>query len=202
MAGLLRRRGIEPGERVGIMLPNVPQFAVAYYGVLRAGGVIVPMNPLLKAREVEFYLADPEARLLFVWHEFAAAAQEGAKAAGAEAVGVTPGAFERLLGSVEPSEAVVDAAGDDTAVILYTSGTTGKPKGAELTHDNLERNVEVAVDLLASTRAPWSSGALPLFHAFGQTCAMNAAVAAGAHAVADPALRRQARRWRSSSATA
>ena len=180
VAGLLRSRGIERGERVGIMVPNVPQFAVVYYGVLRAGGVIVPMNPLLKAREVEFYLADPEARLLFAWHEFLAAAQEGADAAGAEVVGVTPGAFERLLGSIDPWEAVADAGAEDTAVILYTSGTTGKPKGAELTHHNLGRNVEVAVDLLSLDARSVVLGALPLFHAFGQTCAMNAAVAAGA----------------------
>jgi long-chain acyl-CoA synthetase len=180
VAGLLRGRGIGVGARVGIMLPNVPQFAVAYYGVLRAGGVVVPMNPLLKAREVEFYLGDSGAALVFVWHEFAAAAQAGATAAGAEAMEVTPGAFERLLGSSEANAQVIDVDGEDTAVILYTSGTTGKPKGAELTHANLGRNVEVAVDLLALDSRSVVLGALPLFHAFGQTCAMNAAVAAGA----------------------
>ncbi len=180
VAGLLRDRGIERGARVGIMLPNVPQFAVAYYGVLRAGGVVVPMNPLLKEREVGFYLSDPEARLLFAWHGFAAAAEAGAAAAGAEVVLVTPGTFERLLASTDPIEEVADVANDDTAVILYTSGTTGKPKGAELTHANLERNVEVAVELLRLDSQSVLLGALPLFHAFGQTCGMNAAVAAGA----------------------
>jgi long-chain acyl-CoA synthetase len=180
VAGLLRLRGIGAGARVGIMLPNVPQFAVAYYGVLRAGAVVVPMNPLLKAREVEFYLADSEARLVFAWHEFAAAAEAGATAAGAETVGVTPGPFERLLASVEPKAEVVGMEGDDTAVILYTSGTTGKPKGAELTHANLGLNVEAAVDLLGLDAHSVVLGVLPLFHAFGQTCAMNAAVAVGA----------------------
>jgi long-chain acyl-CoA synthetase len=179
VAGLLRRRGIGAGARVGIMLPNVPQFAVAYYGVLRAGAVVVPMNPLLKAREVEFYLADSEARLVFAWHEFTAAAEAGATAARAEAVSVTPGAFERLLSSVEPKPDVIDRDGDDTAVILYTSGTTGKPKGAELTHANLGMNVEVAVDLLGFDARSVVLGALPLFHAFGQVCGMNAAVAVG-----------------------
>ncbi len=162
------------------MLPNVPQFAVAYYGVLRAGGVVVPMNPLLKAREVEFYLRDSGAALVFAWHQFASAAGAGATAAGAEAVEVTPGEFERLLGSMQPDGDVIDAHGEDTAVILYTSGTTGKPKGAELTHANLGRNVEVAVDLLSLDVRSVVLGALPLFHAFGQTCALNAAVAAGA----------------------
>jgi len=88
---------------------------------------------------------------------------------------VTPGAFERLLGSTEANADVVDMEGEDTAVILYTSGTTGKPKGAELTHANLGHNVEVAVDLLALDARSVVLGALPLFHAFGQTCAMNAA---------------------------
>ncbi|HWE32127.1 MAG TPA: long-chain fatty acid--CoA ligase [Solirubrobacteraceae bacterium] len=180
VAGLLRSRGIDRGARVGLMLPNVPQFAVTYYGVLRAGGVIVPMNPLLKAREVEFYLSDSGAEVLFAWHGFADAAQDGAAAAGVESVVVTPGTFERLLGAIEPSHEVVEVADEDTAVILYTSGTTGKPKGAELTHLNLGRNVQVAVDLLDLNADSVVLGALPLFHAFGQTCGMNAAVAAGA----------------------
>jgi len=91
VAGLLRERGLEPGDRVGIMLPNVPQFAVAYYGVLRAGGVVVPMNVLLKEREVAFYLGDPEVKLVFAWHEFAQAAEHGAAQAGSECVLVAPG---------------------------------------------------------------------------------------------------------------
>src|SRR3954468_6244545 len=94
VAGLLREKGVEPGDPVGIMLPNVPHFPVVYYGVLRAGAVVVPMNVLLKAREVEFYLADPEAKLVFAWHDFADAAEKGAEAAGAEAILVTPGEFE------------------------------------------------------------------------------------------------------------
>src|SRR4051812_3852184 len=133
VAALLRDKGVEPGDRVGVMLPNVPYFAVAYYGVLRAGGVVVPMNVLLKGREVKFYLTDPEAKVLFAWHDFADAAQQGASEAGAELVAVKPGEFEQLLGEHEPEQDVADRAGDDTAVILYTSGTTGTPKGAELT---------------------------------------------------------------------
>src|SRR3954449_9361982 len=83
VAGLLRERGVQPGDPVGLMLPNVPYFPVIYFGILRAGGVIVPMNVLLKGREVSFYLTDPSAKHLFAWHEFAAAAQEGAQEAGA-----------------------------------------------------------------------------------------------------------------------
>ena len=88
MAGLLAAAGVAPGDRVGLMLPNVPEFAVLYYGVLRAGGVVVPMNPLLKAREVAYYLGDSGARLLFAWQAAAAEAAKGAEAAGAEAVAV------------------------------------------------------------------------------------------------------------------
>src|SRR3984957_16683495 len=84
VAGLLRDAGVAPGDRVGIMLPNVPYFAVCYYGVLRAGAVVVPMNVLLKTREVTYYLTDSGAKLLFAWDGFAEAAQAGAEAAGAE----------------------------------------------------------------------------------------------------------------------
>src|SRR3954451_318103 len=181
VAGLLRERGLEPGDRDGLMLPNVPHFAVIYYGILRAGGVVVPMNVLLKGREVNFYLSDPGARHLFAWHDFAAPAQEGAQAAGAEAIVVAPGEFEALLGGAQSAPENVARAGDDTAVILYTSGTTGTPKGAELTHDNLFKNAEVtARTLVQASEQDVILGALPLFHAFGQTCAMNVAVIAGA----------------------
>jgi long-chain acyl-CoA synthetase len=101
-AGLLRERGVGLGDRVGIMLPNVPYFAVAYYGVLRAGGAVVPMSVLLKQREVAFYLGDPEAKLVFAWHEFAEPAQAGAAQADAECVIVAPGEFEQLLATIDP----------------------------------------------------------------------------------------------------
>jgi long-chain acyl-CoA synthetase len=180
VAGLLRSKGVGPGDRVGIMLPNVPYFPVAYYGALRLGATIVPMNVLLKGREVTFYLQDPEVKVLFAWHDFAAAAEEGAQAAGTELVLVKPGEFEQLLAGAEPVREVADRDGSDTAVILYTSGTTGTPKGAELTHDNLRRNSEVSRSLFDLSAEDVVLGALPLFHSFGQTCAMNNCVAGGA----------------------
>ena len=179
-AALLKDKDLEPGDRVGIMLPNVPQFAVAYYGVLRAGGVVVPMNPLLKKREAGFYLEDPQAKLLFAWHEFEDAAEQAAKDAEAELVLVEPGKFEQLLGEHEPDFDVIDRDEDDTAVILYTSGTTGKPKGAELTHSNLLKNAEAGVSLAGASTDDVLLGALPLFHSFGQTCGLNAGMSAGA----------------------
>ncbi|HEX6677926.1 MAG TPA: long-chain fatty acid--CoA ligase [Actinomycetes bacterium] len=181
VAGLLRDRGVRPGDRVGVMLPNTPEFALVYYGVLRAGGVVVPMNPLLKAREVAYYLGDSGARLLFAWHGFADEASAGAERAEAEAVVVDPASFGEVLASVRPDREVAERQEDDTAVILFTSGTTGQPKGAELTHANLARNAEVVrTDLEQLTADDVIFGGLPLFHSFGQTCTLNAAVAAGA----------------------
>ncbi len=179
VARLLSDRGVAAGDRVGIMLPNVPYFAVCYYGVLRAGGVVVPMNVLLKEREVAFYLGDSQAKLLFAWHQFADAAEMGAAEAGAECVLVKPGEFEQLLAGVEPEPEVAERGEDDTAVILYTSGTTGKPKGAELTHRNLSGNVEVVNGMFGFGEHTVTLGALPLFHSFGQTCALNSTIRAG-----------------------
>ena len=181
VAGLLRAKGVRPGDRVGIMLPNVPYFPIVYYGVLRAGGIAVPMNVLLKGREIAFYLGDPGARLVFAWEGFAAEAREGAAEAGAEVISVAPGEFDRLLVGAEPRRELEDRAAEDTAVILYTSGTTGKPKGAELTHENLHRNATVSVStLLHMSERDVLLGALPLFHTFGQTVCMNCSTVVGA----------------------
>ena len=179
VAGLLRAKGVQPGDRVGIMLPNVPYFAACYYGALRVGAAVVPMNVLLKEREVGYYLGDSGAALLLAWHEFADAAHLGAEHAGAECVLVEPGDFETLLGRCDPVRDTVERAAADTAVILYTSGTTGTPKGAELTHENLLRNVEVVLGLFGIDERAVMLGALPLFHSFGQTCALNATIAVG-----------------------
>jgi long-chain acyl-CoA synthetase len=180
VAGMLREKGVEPGDRVGIMLPNVPYFPVVYYGILRAGAVVVPMNPLLKGREVEFYLKDPEAKVMFAWHDFAEAAEKGASEVDAEVVLVKPGEFENVVGEAEAVTEVAERDGDDTAVILYTSGTTGTPKGAELTHDNLLSNVETILDSLIEIQPDdVVLGALPFFHSFGQTCGLNSSMKAG-----------------------
>jgi long-chain acyl-CoA synthetase len=176
VAGLLTDRGVGPGDRVGLMLPNVPEFAAVYYGVLRAGAVVVPMNPLLKAREVEYYLADSGATVLFAWHS---AAKEAVAGAGDTEVIVVADGFATTLAPAEPG--LVERSADDTAVILYTSGTTGRPKGAELTHDNLIRNVEVVLsDLVQLGPDDVVFGGLPMFHSFGQTVTLNATIATGA----------------------
>jgi long-chain acyl-CoA synthetase len=179
IVGLLREHGVEPGDRVGIMLPNVPYFPVCYYGILRAGAIVVPMNVLLKKREVGYYLKDPEAKLLIAWDDFAEGAQTGAEEAGAECLLVKVGEFENQVGAAEAVTEVAETGDGDTAVILYTSGTTGQPKGAELSNANLTRNAEASRGLFGLGSAAVVLGALPLFHTFGQTCGMNATLGGG-----------------------
>jgi long-chain acyl-CoA synthetase len=180
LAALLDAKGVKPGDRVGVMLPNVPEFPIAYYGVLRAGGVVVPMNVLLKRREIAFYLEDSGAELLLAWHGFGEEARLGAEDA-AELVEVEPESFAALLAEHEPGMEVAETDEDDTAVILYTSGTTGKPKGAELTHDNLFRNAEISSRTTCEIgEGDIVLGSLPLFHSFGQSVSMNASLLVGA----------------------
>src|SRR3954447_379330 len=147
-AGLLRSKGIEPGDRVGMQLPNVPYFPIVYFGALRIGAIVVPMNPLLKDREVAYHLSDSGAKVIVAWHGFEDAARGGADQAGAECIIATPGEFEQTLGDAEAVDEVVDRADDDPAVIIYTSGTTGTPKGATLMHTNLSSGAETARDLV------------------------------------------------------
>jgi long-chain acyl-CoA synthetase len=177
-AGLLKSLGVEPGDRVGIMLPNVPAFPIAFFGALGAGAVVVPMNPLLKSREVAYYLGDSGAKVLFAWHAVADEATKGAADTGTQVVDVADPLLP--LSSQDPVPVTEDRGGDDDAVILYTSGTTGRPKGAELTHANLTRNAELtATTLLKSGTGDVVMGCLPLFHVFGLTCGLNATVMAG-----------------------
>jgi long-chain acyl-CoA synthetase len=179
LASLLRGRGIEPGDRVGVMLPNVPEFVMAYYGALRAGAVVVPFNILLKDREVAYFSGDAEVKLLLAWHACAETADAGARQAGTECLFITPGEFGRLLAGFDAEPGATERRPDDTAVIFYTSGTTGQPKGAELTNDNLLRNAAAVVELYPLSEEDVTLGGLPLFHSFGQTASLNATLHAG-----------------------
>jgi long-chain acyl-CoA synthetase len=180
VAGLLAANGVEPGDRVGVMLPNVPYFPFVFFGTLRVGAVIVPMNPLLKGREVGFQMEDAGAKAMFGWHQMADAAREGSEQAGAECILVEPGEFEGLLGGADPLPQVADRADDDAGIILYTSGTTGTPKGAQLTHGNLRSATQIAVDLVDAEPDGMTFGALPLFHVFGLTSGLTSATRVGA----------------------
>ena len=179
-ASWLRGRGIKAGDRVGLMAPNTLEFIELYYGILRAGAVVVPMNPQFKSREVGYYLADSGAALALAWHGVADQASAGARNAGTDLVLIEPADLADTLARSDPAPVITDRASSDTAVILYTSGTTGQPKGAELTHANLISNIEVTrTTVLNLQPADVLMGALPLFHSFGQVVAMGCAIASG-----------------------
>jgi long-chain acyl-CoA synthetase len=170
LAGLLLARGVEAGERVGLMLPNVPEFAVAYYGVLRAGGVVVPMSVALAERELSFYLRDAEARLLLAWHGVAETAEAGARAAGADCLFVTPGELQKLLLRVAPERVPREREPSDPAVLLCSSGPS------QLTHGGLTRDAREAIARHRLSETDVMLTGLPLF----ETSALNATVAVGA----------------------
>ncbi|HYN29729.1 MAG TPA: long-chain fatty acid--CoA ligase, partial [Dermatophilaceae bacterium] len=182
VAGQLRAAGVEPGDRVAIILPNVPAFPVVYYGTLLAGGVVVPMNPLLKRGEIDYFFTDSGAKVAFVWPDFLTEAEAGAERSGTTVVecGVM-GPVEGVLPDGEPIPEPTPREDDDTAIILYTSGTTGRPKGAELTHSNIELNaLRCASVIQVMTEDDVVMGCLPLFHVFGLVVGLNAAVHVGA----------------------
>jgi long-chain acyl-CoA synthetase len=175
-AGMLQAKGVGPGDRVGMQLPNVPYFPIVYFGALRLGAIVVPMNPLLKDREVAYHLSDSGAKVIVAWHGFEDAARGGAEQAGAEAIIAKPGEFEQMLGGADPVDDVVDRADDDPAVIIYTSGTTGTPKGATLMHSNLASGADTARELVDAGPDSVGMATLPLFHVFGMNSVMNMAV--------------------------
>jgi len=190
VASSLKSTGLQKGDRVGLMLPNVPQFPIAYFGILKAGGVVVPMNVLLKAPEVSFYVGDSGSRYLITWEDFAGEALKGIAGIGPVTtfVALRPGVTDLPAGTRNFAELMTGdpkfdteaTAGDDTAVILYTSGTTGKPKGAELTHLNLFMNAHMNSHVFGSVANDVTLAVLPMFHSFGQSAVMNVALHVGA----------------------
>ncbi len=183
VASSLRARGIEPGETVAILVPNLPEFTIAYFGILYAGCTVVPLNVLLSAPEVTYHLEDSKARLLFAHPLFGEAVRAGASEPGVPVVWVGGDGDDSVeaMASADPVPALHPTSPADTAVILYTSGTTGRPKGAELTHSNLLINCAIVVPrLLPLGIDDVTLATLPLFHSFGQTCIQNTSIALGA----------------------
>jgi long-chain acyl-CoA synthetase len=192
-AGALRGLGIERGQHVALMLPNVPQFTIAYFGAHYMGAPVVPLNVLLTGDEVAYHLSDSDAVVLVAWEGFAEAARAGFERTpgckeliivrqGAAQLGPPAGAhdFAALLASADPLLEPAATGPDDTAVLLYTSGTTGRPKGAELTHFNMYWNCDyVARHLDPVGRDAVVLVVLPLFHSYGQTCMQNATLLSG-----------------------
>ncbi|MGD9829317.1 MAG: long-chain fatty acid--CoA ligase [Hyphomicrobiaceae bacterium] len=205
VAAGLQRIGIVPGDKVALSCPNVPEFAIAYYGILMAGAVVVPLNILLKPGEIAYHLTDSEARAYLCYEGLpelpmaAMAAEAFKQVAGCGTLVVMPAGgrarAEGLAGLTTLAEFTTGAGApstsramrpDDTAVILYTSGTTGTAKGAELTHANMAMNALVTALLFKLSWSDVNLLALPLFHSFGQTCQLNASVIVGATMVMLP----------------
>ena len=187
VAASLAADGIRPGDRVALQLPNIPQFLMSYFGILKAGAVAVPLNVMLKAPEVAYHLGDSGARLLITWEGILGEAVKGAQAAGLDQIyavghaddqdGAVP--FERLLAVEAPRYEMAMRSPADTAVIIYTSGTTGRPKGAELTHVQLYMNADLPGRLFGIKPDDIAIAALPLFHVFGLSSVLNLCVRFG-----------------------
>jgi long-chain acyl-CoA synthetase len=171
MAGLLHAHDVRPGDRVGVWLANGPSFVEAFYGALRLGAIVVPLNILLKPPEVSQRLEHAGARALV------AATGSVLEELTSEAVLVDPTG----AAGTDPVSPIVDRDPEDTAVILYTSGTTGDARGAELTHAGLRAQAAfLAASLLCLTPDDVVLGAAPLAHIIGLTAVMNAPIVAGA----------------------
>jgi long-chain acyl-CoA synthetase len=185
VAAALTARGVGAGEPVALHLPNLPEFPIAYFGILKAGGVVVPMNILLRAHEVAYQLADSGARTLIAWAGAADEAAKGAAEAGAELYVVgSPAAgarsFDELLSPVPDPLPLCDRDPGDVAAIVYTSGTTGVPKGAELTHFQLYMNADIPGRIFEIRPDDVVLTALPMFHVYGMSSAMNLGLRFGA----------------------
>ncbi|HEX8391545.1 MAG TPA: long-chain fatty acid--CoA ligase [Longimicrobium sp.] len=186
VASGLRALGVQPGDRVALFLPNIPEFAIAYYGAQMAGGVAVSLNALLRTEEIRYVLADSAASVLFTT---AALLPEAAPLRGTlptlrEIIiceGDAPG--ERTLSDLSDLASggalTVPRERRDPAAILYTSGTTGQQKGAVLSHENVTSNAHSTRHCVGSRPGDRHVLFLPLFHCFGQNFILNAAVASG-----------------------
>jgi long-chain acyl-CoA synthetase len=206
VANLLVSRGIQPGDKVALTCVNIPYFTIVYYGILKAGATVVPLNVLLKGREVAYHLDDSDAKAYFCFQGTPELpmAQEGyagfSETSGCEhffVITADPTAaspiegtetFARAVAQQPPTFQTVERDEDDTAVILYTSGTTGRPKGAELRHRNMRDNARSGKDLFGADPASPDTYlcVLPLFHSFGQTVIQNGAFAFGGTVVMLP----------------
>jgi long-chain acyl-CoA synthetase len=188
-AGALLELGIRPGDKVALVAPNTAEFPRAYYAIIAAGAVVVPVHLLLTAPEMAFVLRDSEARLLLCHTGFLEVGAAAAAEAGVPLRSIGPaGPADRLEDvSAEPLTLQERRSPEDPAVVFYTSGTTGQPKGAVLSHLNLVMNATVnAFDANNITASDVALGALPLFHTFGQTVSMNSTWRAGATLVLLP----------------
>ncbi|RKF18023.1 long-chain fatty acid--CoA ligase [Alginatibacterium sediminis] len=206
VANGLLELGIQAGDKVALGCPNLPFFPAIYYGILKLGAVVVPLNVLFKAREITYHLRDSEAKAYFC---FEGTAELPMQSMGAEGFAQAPECLHMIsICLSDKSKQLAQGAGqidfmpwlakqgsdfetssqqaDDTAVILYTSGTTGQAKGAELSHSNMLSNAMASQHLMRLSCDDVALVTLPLFHSFGQTVLMNAAILSGSSMVLVP----------------
>lgn len=193
IANGLVKLGVQPGDKVAMLLPNTPHFVLCYYAILKTGATVVPLNVLFKQNEISYHLDDSDSVALIVWEGFLEEAALGFRNAESckhmvvaqapnSATELPAGAvpLNTLLAENAPTFDTHQTMPDDTAVILYTSGTTGRPKGAQLSHFNMFFNAYISAEKVLDVRPEVIGLAtLPLFHSFGQTCVMNACLYAG-----------------------
>ena len=183
--------GIQPGDKVALGCPNLPYFPIVYYGILKAGAVVVPLNVLLKPREIAYHLKDSDAKAYFCFEGTEQLPMGQMGYAGfqetdgcqhffmmtANPAGPSPIEGTKTLGMLmhdkSPVFTTAPTRPDDTAVILYTSGTTGQAKGAELSHTNMLMNARLPDNMYPAAEQDVHLIVLPLFHSFGQTVQMN-----------------------------
>ncbi|MXP23842.1 AMP-binding protein [Gordonia sp. HNM0687] len=195
VANLLVAHDVEPGDKVAMSFPNLPQFTIVYFGILKTGATVVPLNVLLKSREIAYHLDDSDS-IAYVAFEGSpelsigqAAASASEESESCRSLIVVPADLSHAPWASEPTGFDTVAVEDDaTAVLLYTSGTTGRPKGAQLRHSNMRSNAIVSAELFGCDEATPDTYlcVLPLFHSFGQTVIQNSAIALGSKIVMLP----------------
>jgi long-chain acyl-CoA synthetase len=184
---LVKRAGVEPGDRIALFLPNRPEFAIAYYAAAGAGAIAASLNVMLKRDELRFILNDCEPKVLITTRELLEQVPQSSEipslklivcAGGAGVPGIA--GLEELLSKSSANGVIVDVGENSGAAILYTSGTTGTPKGVLLSQRNLFSNVGATIRHTKMTADDRLICYLPLFHCFGQNFIMNSCVRSGA----------------------
>ncbi len=200
-ANLLKSMGVSPGDRVAIMMPNCPQFVIAFFGVLKAGGIVAQVNPMYTEREIEYLCNNAGCRIMIVSDLLYPKVQNAlqgtglkevlvSKLKGEVALGPEARSFDEALTTVPPTDPGVAVSHEAVAVLQYTGGTTGVSKGAMLTHFNLVANVLQIAEWFAPMRQPGVQEriltVLPLFHSYGMTVCMNYGIYTGAELILLP----------------
>ncbi|MGI6555390.1 MAG: long-chain-fatty-acid--CoA ligase [Bacillota bacterium] len=188
VSAYLQKAGLSFQDRAAVLLPNRPEFIESYFAILRCGGIAVTINPLFKGEEVKYILNDSQVSMIITNQAYLPMIEsiwkyvpslEKAVVVGGESNGDTI-AYEDIISSMEPVDCDVEVELDSVAACLYTSGTTGRPKGALLTHDNLIFDAYSVIEHIQVKDDENYSCVLPLFHSFGQTVCMLVPIFSGA----------------------